>query len=59
MESVPIWVPCQLCEDYLCREHGMHVCDCPCPPIDEWVDRGVDPYTGDQIGTESMSPSKV
>lgn len=35
------WVPCE-CGEFVCRIHGMHACDCPCPPIEEWE---CDPYT--------------
>lgn len=31
-----IWVGCELCDDYWCREHKKHVSDCTCPPLDEW-----------------------
>ena len=39
-QAGPAWVPCA-CGEFVCRIHGGHVCDCPCPPIEEWL---VDPY---------------
>jgi hypothetical protein len=39
------WLPCPLCGDYWCSLHGMHVHDCPCPPIEEWEES---PY-GDSV----------
>jgi len=33
------WIPCPECEDMLCVIHGMHVYDCPCPDIEEWVEK--------------------
>lgn len=47
------WVVCEMCEDLYCRVHGGHVADCPCPPIDEWVEAGYDPY--DEEVTEGMT----
>lgn len=30
---LPAWVPCSLCEDFLCTIHeGEHAADCDCPP---------------------------
>src|SRR5262245_50123366 len=34
--ETPAWVPCDCCENYLCRLHGGHVHDCSCPPLEEW-----------------------
>jgi hypothetical protein len=42
VEQQAAWVPCELCDDYWCNIHGMHVCDCECPSIDEWGD--INPY---------------
>lgn len=42
--SLPAWTPCELCGDFLCTAHGVHVADCACPPIEEWGARGLDPY---------------
>jgi DNA (cytosine-5)-methyltransferase 1 len=41
LQSIPAWVRCHGCENFLCTIHGQHVADCPCPPIEEW---GIDPY---------------
>lgn len=41
-EPVPAWVPCECCEEFVCTIHGGHVCDCACPPIEEWE---TDPYS--------------
>ena len=32
-----IWVPCALCEDYVCVRHHRHVADCDCPPLEDWI----------------------
>ena len=39
------WVRCDCCGDFFCVVHAQHVGDCPCPPLEEWVKSGVDPYT--------------
>lgn len=36
------WIPCPLCEDYLCTIHWMHAHDCPCPAAEDWPPPG--PY---------------
>lgn len=41
--SEAVWVKCELCENFLCTLHEMHVHDCPCPPIEDWVGSH-DPY---------------
>jgi predicted nucleic acid binding AN1-type Zn finger protein len=38
----PSWIPCEYCEEYFCTIHKMHVADCDCPPIDDWIDEN--PY---------------
>ncbi len=38
------WVQCECCEDFVCNIHQLHVFQCPCPPIDEWVEADHDPY---------------
>lgn len=44
--SRPAWVRCECCDDFLCMIHeGQHVHDCPCPDIDHWAKRNLDPYT--------------
>jgi hypothetical protein len=41
----PAWIPCpDGCDDLFCQRHEMHTADCPCPPIDDWVKVGDDPY---------------
>jgi hypothetical protein len=40
--NAPAWVPCEHCDEYYCTIHDMHACDCPCPPVEDWV---VDPYS--------------
>ncbi len=41
-KTVPAWIPCPHCESFWCTLHGVHVYDCPCPPIEEW---DIDPYS--------------
>jgi hypothetical protein len=31
----PLWVPCDMCGDFICTKHQMHVSDCDCPGVDE------------------------
>ena len=32
------WIKCNKCDDFVCTLHLMlHVYDCPCPPIEDWV----------------------
>lgn len=38
------WVPCNSCDDYICRIHAKHAFECPCPAIDEWAEHGMSPY---------------
>jgi hypothetical protein len=38
----PAWVRCDCCENYLCRIHGTHAHDCPCPPVEEWANSPYD-----------------
>lgn len=38
------WEPCQYCDEFICNIHGIHVADCECPPIEEWVENEVFPY---------------
>jgi hypothetical protein len=33
-----------MCQDYWCEVHKMHVHDCPCPSIEEWVRQRKWPY---------------
>ena len=41
----PAWVPCEMCDEFLCTIHKCHVHECECPPIESWAKRGVNPYT--------------
>lgn len=41
----PAWIPCSDCDEFWCAIHNKHVADCPCPPIEAWVRRKIDPYT--------------
>ena len=43
-ELGPCWVPCPDCDDFWCERHELHVCDCDCPPIEDWVEDGWWPY---------------
>lgn len=40
-----LWFLCDMCDDY-CSIHNMHVCDCSCPPIEEW---DYDPRNGENM----------
>jgi hypothetical protein len=40
----PAWMPCTCCDEFICMIHADHVSDCECPPIEEWSERGIDPY---------------
>ena len=43
----PTWVECpDGCGEYWCNKHGQHVHDCVCPPLEEWIGTGYDPYLG-------------
>lgn len=39
----PAWVKCS-CGDYFCKKHELHAHDCHCPPLEDWVALGLDPY---------------
>jgi hypothetical protein len=38
----PPWMPCPCCDEWICTIHELHVQDCDCPPLDDWIPR--DPY---------------
>jgi hypothetical protein len=39
------WIRCGMCEDYICAIHATaHAHECDCPPIETWVEYGLDPY---------------
>jgi site-specific DNA-cytosine methylase len=40
----PIWSKCELCENYWCNIHGMHVADCDCPPVEDFTECSTYPY---------------
>lgn len=41
----PAWVVCpDGCDDYVCTRHDLHTADCSCPPLEDWIERGDDPY---------------
>lgn len=44
MAPVPAWIRCEMCEDWLCTFHNMHVYDCSCPAIEDWDMVGLNPY---------------
>lgn len=43
-EASPCWTPCPCCDAWICRIHGQHAHDCPCPSIEEWESTGLNPY---------------
>lgn len=48
-ERVVPWQKCDCCDEWICHVHSwegavVHVHDCACPPVDDWVDAGLDPY---------------
>lgn len=43
--STAAWVPCDFCECFWCRIHQLHVWECDCPSLEEWIEDGVDPYS--------------
>ena len=36
IETMPAWLPCECCEEFLCTICGDHAWNCPCPPVEEW-----------------------
>jgi len=38
------WIKCTDCDDFWCTEHKIHVADCDCPPLEEWLEIKKDPY---------------
>lgn len=51
------WVLCECCEDYLCNIHKMHVFDCDCPSVEEWIERnGISPYEQPQRELKPNAP---
>jgi hypothetical protein len=41
-----LWFICDMCDDWYCSTHNMHVCDCRCPPIEEC---DYDPRNGENM----------
>ena len=41
-DSDATWVECELCGDYWCRLHDMHVFECDCPCLEDLLP--ADPY---------------
>ena len=48
------WVPCPLCDEWLCTLHQQHVSDCPCPPVEEWT---TDPYDDGRATPDAGTPA--
>ncbi len=42
LETMPAWIRCECCEDYLCTIHLRHAYECPCEEVSEW---STDPYS--------------
>lgn len=38
------WIKCTDCDDFWCTEHNVHVADCECPSLEEWLEINKDPY---------------
>ena len=44
-DGMPLWIECDMCEDFWCTLHDAHVWECPCPEIDMFAEFDVCPYT--------------
>lgn len=45
MAIITPWIECDMCEDFICTVHAnLHAADCECPPVEYWVEFGLDPY---------------
>jgi hypothetical protein len=44
MAKMPCWRRCPDCDDWWCMIHMMHVYECPCPGLEDWLETGIDPY---------------
>ena len=42
----PVWIKCECCDDFWCKLHNRHAHDCLCPPLEDWIGTGIDPYLG-------------
>ena len=54
VETRPLWVRCDLCDDFICTRHEQHAHDCTCPSVDWFAeynfwpyDQSDDQFTGD------------
>lgn len=53
MKLWPCWIVCPSCEDALCVRHGLHVFDCECPALEDWMAEDVDPWLANFIQEQS------
>ena len=44
LKDVPVWEPCDCCDEYLCNIHYRHAHECDCPSIDVWATSSFYPY---------------
>ena len=44
VDALAAWTECDMCDEFICNVHDMHVCDCECPDIDTWVAADLFPY---------------
>ena len=48
-----IWIVCNMCEDWWCKQHKLHVFECECLPLEEFTEtHGFCPYTGETVHKE-------
>ena len=48
-----IWVVCNMCEDWWCKQHKLHVFECECEDLDSFIlNRNLDPYSGKTVHKE-------
>lgn len=48
-----IWIVCNMCEDWWCTVHHLHVFECECEDLDRFIlNRNLDPYSGKTINKE-------
>lgn len=53
MKLWPCWIVCPSCEDALCVRHGLHVFECECPALEDWMAEDVDPWLANFIQEQS------
>ena len=47
------WIRCKDCEDWWCKQHKLHVFECECLPLEEFMEaHGFCPYTGDLVKSD-------